>query len=213
MISAASVVFAKGSSGVGKCNNPLSCPIVLPSSSGIQVDELVNPFTTAFVLGVAYSVQSLPAQELMSFTLSGPGSGANTLPFLASATLQVSGATSFSLGHSNYDSSGTGSAYLQPVSLSQGGITVTESVSGFEGEISIQAVNRSGAPIALTLDLTIPVERQGQVTVTNLFAVSAVPEVPVALMLLAGFVPLASVAHWKRARTRGRRFESLNPSL
>lgn len=213
MTGAFGIANAKGSSGPGLCHNPpLNCPTVINNTSGTLVDELVNGATTAVTLGIAYSVPLLASDDVMSFALSGPGTGANLLPFLASATLyasSASGSALFSLGSSNFDPTGHGgTAYLVPASMTQNGVTLTESVSSFEGAFSIQALNQSGAPISLKLDLTIPVSGFGQVTVTNTYVQTLVPEPSARLELAAGLGLLALVG-----AVRGRRTVALFPPI
>lgn len=213
MAGAVGLANAKGSSGPGLCQNPpLNCPTVISNTSGSLVDELVNGATTAVTLGIAYSVPLLPSHDVMSFALSGPGTGANLLPFLASATLyasSASGSVLFSLGSSNFDPTGRGgTAYLVPASMTQNGVTLTESVSSFEGAFSIQALNQSGTPISLKLDLTIPVSGFGQVTVTNTYMQALVPEPSARLELAAGLGLFALVG-----AVRGRKTVALFPSV
>lgn len=205
LLLASGAALAKGSSGGSNpCNaSPLACPLALPAGSGVQVDELVNNTFDAYTLGIAYATPAIASGERMHFLLSGPGNGANLLPFLATATLNVhgaSGALLFSLAASNYDPTGQGSsAYLVPQGSSLGGVSLDERVTAFEGGIAFDAVNQSGAPVSLVLDLSIPATGYGQVTVTNTYTLAPVPEPMVAPGVATGVLLLAAAR-----RMRGR---------
>lgn len=182
---------AKGSPPPSPCSiSYLNCPTVISNGAGTLSDELVNNTFDAATLGIAYSVLQLPVGDTMSFTLAGPAYGANRLPFLTTAVLSTfdsGGASLLSLKATNFDPSGSGSdAYLTPVSLSQGGVTLDESASGFEGPLDFQVTNLSGASVRLLLDVQIHASGYGQVTVTNTYALSAVPEPATFSLLLAG---------------------------
>ena len=195
----ASPGLAKGSSGGGKAQ-----PVPMTGSQGTLVDELVNGETTAFTLSVTYSLTSLSDGQEIKITLSGPGTGSNRLPFLASVSLNgftSLGAPIVSLPASNYDPTGLGSqAYLTPSSVSKGGVELFESVSSFEGAFTLEADKTSGSPIGLTLTASIPAAGYGQVTLTNAYQISpismntAVPEPASAWLLLAGVAGLGWVA-------------------
>lgn len=209
LVVASTCVQAKGSSGGpgNPCNvSYLACPIVLTAGTGSLSDELVNNTFGALTLGVAYASPQVASGDLMSFALTGPGNGANLLPFLATAKINAFGPGNtllFSLTASNYDPSGSGSSsYLNPSSQSLGGVTLSEQVSGFEGGITFDAVNQSGSPISLTVDLQIPASNYGQVTVTNEYALSSVPEPSSTGELVSGLVLTACTFRWRQRRVQ-----------
>lgn len=211
-----SLVAAKGSSGPNPCTiSYLNCPTVITGTSGSLTDELVNNSFSGATLAIAYALPSMPSGDVASFALTGPGNGANLLPFLASATLNALSATGtplFSLSAANFDPTGNGGLPTSPVSVTQAGVTLSAAASGFEGGLSFEAVDQSGAPIALTLDLTIPASGYGQVNVTNTYAidsVSPVPEPSAALEAALGLTGLIGLSLWRR--TPGRTVPSRRP--
>ncbi|MGD0958178.1 MAG: hypothetical protein ABSB19_00075 [Methylomonas sp.] len=188
----------------------LACPVPISTESGSLIYELTDFSTVPGVVGLTYTMPQISSGSVMTFDLTESPAN-NTITFLASATLNAfdaSGNPLFSLNAANYDPTGLGgSSYLIPSSNSSGGVTLSESVAGFEGGLNFSALNTSGSPIGFTLTLEILTDNYGSIDIANAYTLapaSAVP-LPGAMRLFgAGLFALLAIAAANRRKAYAR---------